>query len=264
MPTITLEDLLEAGVHFGHQTHRWHPKMKKFIFGERAGIHLIDLKQTLYSMLQAYEVVRKTVADGGTVVFVGTKKQAKAIIKEEAERAGVFYVAERWLGGMLTNFRTIRASVDRMLDIEKAREDGTYEKINKKEILELEKNYGRLHKVLAGVKEMQKLPSLLFIIDAKNEMIAVREARKLGIPIVALCDTNTDPELVDYPIPSNDDAVKSIRLITHVMADAVIDGRTGGQLLERIDREHRAAEIEEKAEKLESKVEKNTERKKKS
>jgi len=240
MPSVTLEDLLEAGAHFGHQTHRWHPKMKKFIFGQRAGIHLIDLKQTLYSLLEAYEVTRKTVADGGTVLFVGTKKQAQAIIKEEAERSGVFYVAERWPGGMLTNFRTIRASVDKMRDIERAREDGTYDKLTKKEILEMEKDYGRLFKVLSGVKDMNRLPSILFVVDAKKEIIAVKEARKLGIPIIAICDTNTDPEIVDYPIPSNDDAIKSIRLITHTLSDAVLDGRSGGQLLERIDKESRA------------------------
>ena len=162
MPTVNLEDLLEAGAHFGHQTQRWHPKMKKFIFGERAGIHLIDLKQTLYSLLEAYEVIRKTVADGGTVMFIGTKKQAKSIIREEAERAKMFYVAERWPGGMLTNFRTIRASVDKMRDIERAREDGTFEKLTKKETIELEKDYNRLYKVLSGVKEMNKLPSVSY------------------------------------------------------------------------------------------------------
>ncbi len=251
MPSVTLEDLLEAGAHFGHQTHRWHPKMKKFIFGERAGIHLIDLKQTLYSLLEAYEVIRKTVADGGTVLFIGTKKQAQAIIKEEAERADMFYVAERWLGGMLTNFRTIRASVDKMRDIEKAREDGTFEKLTKKEILETEKDYERLHKVLSGVKEMNRLPSILFVVDAKKEIIAVREAQKLSIPIVAICDTNTDPDIVDYAIPANDDALKSIKLITHTIADAVLDGRSGGQLLERIEQESKAAREEEPEEVVE-------------
>lgn len=248
MPTVTLEDLLEAGTHFGHQTHRWHPKMRKFIFGERAGIHLIDLKQTLYSLLEAYEIIRKTVADGGTVLFVGTKKQAQDIIREEAQRADMYYVAERWPGGMLTNFRTIRASVDKMRDIEKARKDGTFEKLTKKEVLETEKEYQRLYKVLAGVKEMNRLPSILFVVDAKNEIIAVREAKKLDIPIVAMCDTNTDPDIVDYPIPANDDALKSIKLITHTIADAVLDGRSGGQLLERIEQESKAAETKEEFE----------------
>jgi small subunit ribosomal protein S2 len=257
MPTVTLEDLLEAGAHFGHQTHRWHPKMKKYIFGERAGIHLIDLKQTLYSLLKAYEVIRKTVADGGTVLFIGTKKQAKAIIREEAERAEMFYVAERWPGGMLTNFRTIRESVDKMREIERAREDGTFEKITKKEILEMEKDYERLQKVLSGIKDMNRLPSVLFIIDAKKEIIAVREARKLNIPIVGMCDTNTDPDIVDYVIPANDDALKSIKLISHTIADAVIDGRSGGQLLRRIEKESKAAR--EEAEVVEGDVNDNIE-----
>jgi len=248
MPSVTLEDLLEAGAHFGHQTHRWHPKMEKFIFGSRAGIHLIDLKQTLYSLLEAYEVVRKSVANGGFVLFVGTKKQAKEIIKEEAERCGMYYVSERWPGGMLTNFKTIRASVDRMKEIEKSREDGMFDKITKKEILELEKSYQRLAKMLLGVKEMDRLPSMLFVVDAKKELIAVREARKLGIPIVGICDTNTDPELLDYPIPANDDAIKSIKLITKTIADAVIDGLSGGQLLERIDKESRAFGPDDKTE----------------
>ena len=240
LPNVTLEDLLEAGAHFGHQTHRWHPKMEKYIFGDKAGIHLLDLKKTLYSILEAYEVVRKTVSDGGTVIFVGTKKQAKGIIKEEAERCGMHYVSERWLGGMLTNFRTIRSSVDRMKEIEKSREDGTYDLLTKKEALELDRDHARLAKVLSGVRDMNRLPNLLFIVDTKKEEIPVREANKLDIPIVGLCDTNSDPRPIDYPIPANDDAVKSIKLITSAMADAVLDGKSGSQLLQRIDKESKA------------------------
>jgi len=244
LPSITLEDLLEAGAHFGHQTQRWHPKMKKYIFDQRSGIHLIDLKQTLYSLLEAYEVVRKIAANGGKVLFVGTKKQASGIIREEAERCKMYYVVERWLGGMLTNFRTIRSSVDKMIEIEKAREDGSFEHLTKKEILLQEKEYEKLSKVLSGVRDMDRLPSILFIVDAKKEQIPVKEAKKLHIPIVAICDTNTDPTQIDYPIPANDDAIKSIKIIAHAISDAVLDGLSGGQLLERIDEESRAANEE--------------------
>ncbi|MCK5832809.1 30S ribosomal protein S2 [bacterium] len=242
LPNVTLEDLLDAGAHFGHQTSRWHPKMGKFIFGHKNGIHLIDLKKTLFCLLEAYEVVRRTVSNNGTILFVGTKKQAKSIMKEEAERCGMYYVSERWLGGMLTNFRTIRSSVDRMKQIEKQREDGTFDMLTKKEVLELEKDYGRLFKVLGGISDMDRTPNLLFIVDAKKEEIPIREAKKLHIPIVAICDTNTDPEDIDYPIPANDDAIKSIKLIAGAIADAVRDGLSGSQLLERIDEESRIAE----------------------
>ncbi len=244
LPNVTLEDLLDAGAHFGHQTSRWHPKMQKFIFGEKNGIHLIDLKKTLYCLLEAYEVVRRTVSNGGSVLFVGTKKQAKNIMREEAERCGMYYVSERWLGGMLTNFRTIRTSVDRMKQIERNREDGTFDKLTKKEVLELEKDYERLTKVLGGIRNMDKLPDLLFIVDAKKEDIPINEAKKLHLPIVAICDTNTDPDVIDYPIPANDDAIKSIKLIAGAIADAARDGMSGSQLLERIDEEARIAEME--------------------
>jgi len=242
LPNITLEDLLEAGVHFGHQTSRWHPKMAPFIFGERAGIHLIDLKKTLYGILEAYEVTRRIVSNGGSVLFVGTKKQAKDIIREEAERCGMFYVSERWLGGMLTNFRTIRSSVDRMKEIERNRENGTFDQLTKKEVLELEKDHGRLEKVLNGVRDMERTPNLMFIVDAKKEEIPIREAKKLHIPIIAICDTNTDPNTVDYSIPANDDAIKSIKLIAGIIADAVRDGMSGSQLLKRIDDESHATD----------------------
>jgi len=240
IPNITLEDLLEAGVHFGHQTQRWHPKMEKYIFGQRAGIHLIDLKQTLYNLLETYEVVRKTASRGGKILFVGTKKQAAPIVEEEAKRCSMYYVAHRWLGGMLTNFRTIRNSVDRMKAIEKAREDGSFAQLTKKEVLEQERAYEKLNKVLVGIKDMVKIPDLVFVIDAKNEIIPVKESRKLGIPLTGICDTNTDPDILDYPIPANDDAIKSIRVITHCIADAVIDGQSGGQLIDRIDKESKS------------------------
>jgi small subunit ribosomal protein S2 len=207
--------------------------MKQFIFGERGGVHLIDLKQTLYALLKAYEVVRKTASQGGSVLFVGTKKQAQETIKEQADRCKMFYVAERWPGGMLTNFRTIRSSVDRMLKIEKQREDGTFNLLTKKEVLELEKDHARLFKVLSGIRNLDRLPDILFIVDAKNEEIPVREAKKLKIPIIAICDTNTDPSTVDYPIPANDDAIKSIKILTSSIADAVLDGISGGQLVDR-------------------------------
>lgn len=241
MPNVTLEDLLEAGAHFGHQTQRWHPKMKNFIFGERAGIHLIDLKQTLYQLLKAYEIVRKISSQNGSVLFVATKKQAQDIVREEAERCKMFYVVERWPGGMLTNFRTIRSSVDRMIQIEKLREDGTFAMLKKKEVLQLEKTYERLRKELSGVREMDRLPDILFVVDAKKEEIPVKEAKKLGIPIIAICDTNTDPTPIDYPIPANDDAIKSVKLIAQVIADAVLDGSSGGQLT----RERAVKEVEE-------------------
>ena len=246
LPNVTLEDLLEAGAHFGHQTSRWHPKMKRYIFGSKSGIHLIDLKKTLYRLMEAYEVVRRTVADGGSILFVGTKKQAKAIVEEEAKRCGMYYVSERWLGGMLTNFRTIRSSVGRMKEIEKNRENGTFDKLTKKEVLELERDHARLAKVLDGVRDMERVPNLLFVVDAKKEEIPIREAKKLHIPIVAICDTNTNPESIDYPIPANDDAIKSIKLIAGAIADAARDGMSGSQLLERIDEESRAAEASEK------------------
>jgi small subunit ribosomal protein S2 len=224
MAQVAVHDLLMAGSHFGHLTRRWNPKMKKYIFMERNGIYIIDLKKTLECLQQACEAIIQIVKTGEKVLFVGTKKQSKDIIRAEAVRCGMFYVKERWLGGTLTNFTTVRKSIKRLKNFEKMGTDGTYDKITKKEILQIEREKEKLEKVLGGIKEINKLPGLLFIIDPKKESIAVREAARLNIPIVALIDTNADPDLVDYPIPGNDDAFKSINLITRTIADAVLEG----------------------------------------
>ena len=224
MPRVELADLLNAGSHFGHLTRRWNPKMKPFIFMERNGIHIIDLKKTQDLLSVACQAMTAIVADGKRVLFVGTKKQASIVIEEEARRCNQFYVADRWLGGMLTNFTTIRKSVKRLTNIEKMESDGTYDKITKKETLILDREKEKLQKVLSGVVEMTRLPGALFVVDIKKEEIAVNEARRLGIPVFAIVDTNCDPLLVDYPIPANDDAIKSIQTITHIIADAVIEG----------------------------------------
>lgn len=227
MAEITIQDLLLAGCHFGHLTRRWNPKMKPYIFMERNGIHIIDLKKTLVHLKKACEAMTQIVSDGGDVLFVGTKKQARDIIKVEAERCGMPYVCERWLGGTLTNFVTIRRSVKRLKNLEKKAIDGTYDKLTKKEILTIEREKEKLNKVLGGIREMNRLPSAIFIVDAKKEAIAVREAARLGITIFGLIDTNSDPDLIDYVIPCNDDAFKAINLITHALADAVIAGTAG-------------------------------------
>jgi len=224
MSIVTMRELLESGVHFGHQTRRWNPKMRKYIFAERNGIHIIDLKKSLTLLKQVYQVVSERVAEGDNILFVGTKKQAKEVIKEEALRCGMFYVNERWLGGLLTNFQTIRKSVNKLKELEKKSQDGTYDLLPKKEVLRLEKERGKLEKVLSGIKEMASLPRLLYVVDARKEKIAVSEANKLGIPVIAILDTNCDPSVIDYPIPGNDDAVRSIKLITHIIAEAVIEG----------------------------------------
>ncbi|MCU4138559.1 MAG: Ribosomal protein S2 [Thermodesulfobacteria bacterium] len=224
MSHITMKQLLEAGVHFGHQTRRWNPKMKPFIFGERNGIHIIDLQQTLKYFEIAYEFVVNLVAEGGKILFVGTKKQAQETIKEEAERCGMYYVNNRWLGGTLTNFKTIRQSVEKLKKIESWFEDGTIERFVKKERLRLERLKNKLEKNLAGIKDMETLPQALYIVDPVYEDIAVKEARKLGIPIVAIVDTNCDPDLIDYIIPGNDDAIRAIKLITSKIADACLEG----------------------------------------
>jgi small subunit ribosomal protein S2 len=229
-PRIKL--LLEAGVHFGHQTRRWNPKMKPFIFTSRNGIYIIDLKKTLSAIDAAKRKIAEVVANGKSVMFVGTKKQAQVVIKEEAERAGAFFVTERWLGGMLTNFHTIRGGIKRLKEIEKMKEDGTIEKYTKKEALSMERERERLHKVLGGIKEMNTLPGLIFIIDSKKEKIAVAEASKLNIPIVAIIDTNADPDLIDFPIAANDDSIKSIRTITRELSDAIQSARHGASLSE--------------------------------
>jgi len=222
---ITVKDLLEAGVHFGHQTKRWNPKMKKFIFTARSGIYIIDLQKTLKCLEIACQKVTETSVAGRALMFVGTKKQAQDVVKEEAQRCGAFYVTERWLGGMLTNFQTIRLNLKRLKDLERMKEDGTYEKLTKKEGLKLEKERMKLEKVLGGIKDMTRPPGLLFLVDAKKEKIAVAEANKLGIPLVAIIDTNSDPDPIDFPIAGNDDAIKSIRIITRQISDAALQAQ---------------------------------------
>jgi small subunit ribosomal protein S2 len=222
---VTMKELLEAGVHFGHQVKRWNPKMKKYIFGERNGIYIIDLQKTLRGLEDACRFVRDTAASGAPILFVGTKKQAQDAIQEEAQRAGAFYVNQRWLGGMLTNFSTIKKSIERLKSIEKMKEDGTYEALSKKEVAILEKERTKLERNLSGIKDMSDLPGATFVIDPKKERIAIAEARKLSVPVVAVVDTNCDPDEVDYVIPGNDDAIRAIKLIASKMADSVIDGR---------------------------------------
>jgi small subunit ribosomal protein S2 len=225
MSTVTMKQLLEAGVHFGHQTKRWNPKMKDYIFGSRNGIYIIDLQKTVRLFKEAYKFVAETVAKGHNILFVGTKKQAQDSIFEEAQRAEMFYVNQRWLGGTLTNFRTIKKNVDRLKKLEKMKGDGTFEALPKKEVLQLEKERAKMEKTLGGIKNMGKLPGGIFIIDPRKERIAVHEARKLGIPIVAVVDTNCDPDEVDYIIPGNDDAIRAIRLISSKIADACLEGK---------------------------------------
>jgi small subunit ribosomal protein S2 len=225
MPRVELTDLLNAGAHFGHLTRRWNPKMKPFIFMERNGIHLIDLKKSQQLLEEAGNAIAKLVGEGKRVLFVGTKKQAREVIQTEADRCGQFYVSERWLGGMLTNFTTIRKSVKRLTNIEKMETDGTFDKITKKERLFLDREKDKLQQVLLGVVNMTRLPGAIFVVDIKKEAIAVAEARRLHIPVFAVVDTNVDPTEIDFPIPANDDAIKSIQLITKVMADAVNEGK---------------------------------------
>jgi small subunit ribosomal protein S2 len=222
---ITMKQLLEAGVHFGHQTKRWNPKMKPYIFGARNGIYIIDLQKTVNLARGAFRYVSDAVARGGTVLFVGTKKQAQDAIREEAQRAGMFYVTNRWLGGTLTNFKTVKQGIERLKTIEKMSQDGTYDRLPKKEIAQLEREREKLEKNLGGVKDLSRLPAALFIIDTKKEHIAVHEANRLGIPVVAVVDTNCDPEGIDYVIPGNDDAIRSIRLFTGKVAEACIEGK---------------------------------------
>ncbi len=226
---VTLQDLLVAGTHFGHLTRRWNPKMRKYIFMERNGIHIIDLKKSLESLQLAMQALGQIVRGGDKVLFVGTKKQAKDVIKDAAERCNMYYVTERWLGGMLTNFSTIKKSIKRLKNIEKMSTDGTYDKITKKEILSLEREREKLEKVLGGIREMTRLPGALFVVDVRKEAIAVAEANKLGIPVAAIVDTNCDPSPITYPIPGNDDAFKSISLISRAISDAVLEAQSGLQ-----------------------------------
>ena len=226
MPVVTLRQLLEAGVHFGHQTRRWNPKMKRFIFTERNGIYILDLQQTMSGIEKAYTFVRDTVAGGGTILFIATKKQVQDAVQEQATRCGMPYVNFRWLGGMLTNFQTIHQRIKRMRELEEMEESGALEALSKKEALRLRREYDKLARNLTGMKGMDKAPDAIYILDTKKEEIAVREAKKLGIPIVAVLDTNCDPDDVNYAIPGNDDAIRSGQLLTRVIADAVIEGRS--------------------------------------
>ncbi|TVX97635.1 30S ribosomal protein S2 [Cohnella terricola] len=227
MAVISMKQLLEAGVHFGHQTRRWNPKMDKYIFTERNGIYIIDLQKTVKKVDEAYNFVRQLGENGGTMLFVGTKKQAQDSVKEEAERSGQYYINQRWLGGTLTNFSTIQKRTDRLHQLDKWEQDGTFEVLPKKEVIILRKEKERLEKFLGGIKHMRKLPDALFIIDPRKERIAVAEARKLGIPIVGIVDTNCDPDEIDYVIPGNDDAIRAVKLLTAKMADAIIESRQG-------------------------------------
>jgi small subunit ribosomal protein S2 len=221
---LGVRELFEAGVHFGHQTKRWNPKMRQYIYGARSGIHIVDLDQTARLFKRAFEFLSDTVARGGSVLFVGTKRQAQDIVQEEARRAGMFFVTNRWLGGTLTNFRTIKGGLDRLRTLERMREDGTHQQLPKKEVVQLEKERARLEKYIGGLKGMGQLPQAVFVIDPAQESIAVSEARKLRVPIVAITDTNCDPDLVDYVIPGNDDAIRSVRLVTGAVADACVYG----------------------------------------
>lgn len=222
---ISMKQLLEAGVHFGHQTRRWNPKMQQFIFMDRNGIHIIDLQQTVTRLNEAYKFVEQLAADGGTLLFVGTKKQAQEAVAEEAKRCGMFYVNQRWLGGMLTNFQTIQLRIKYLRDLERRRENGEFERLPKKEVQRLQDDMMRLERILGGIKDMRSLPSALFIIDTRKERTAVLEALRLEIPIIALADTNCDPDEMDYPIPANDDAIRAVRLLCAKIADAAVEGR---------------------------------------
>ena len=227
MGVVSMKQLLEAGVHFGHQTRRWNPKMAPYIYTERNGIYIIDLQKTVKKLEEAYSFVREISANGGNVLFVGTKKQAQDAIKEEAARCGGYYVNARWLGGMLTNFRTMRTRIDRLAQLRKMEEDGTFAMLPKKEVIKHQGEIAKLEKYLGGVKEMKKIPAALFIVDPRKERNAIAEARKLNIPVVAIVDTNCDPDEIDYVIPGNDDAIRAIRLIAAAMASAAIEGRQG-------------------------------------
>ena len=244
MAVVTMKNLLESGVHFGHQVKRWDPRMKKYIFSERNGIHIIDLQKTIVAIREAYEAVRKTTSEGKSVLFVGTKKQAQQTIQKEAERCGMFYINNRWLGGMLTNFSTIKKSLARLKKIEKMEVDGTFDNLTKKEIASLQKEKSKLEKNLGGIKEMKELPGILFIIDTRKEEIAIREARSLGIPIIAVVDTNCNPEGIDYPIPGNDDAIRAISLFTGVIANAVIeaDNEHGLKIIENLQEDEESGD----------------------
>ena len=241
---ISMKQLLEAGVHFGHQTRRWNPKMAPYIFTERNGIYIIDLQKTVKKLEEAYFFARDIAAEGKSILFVGTKKQAQEAIKEEAERVGMYYVNARWLGGMLTNFKTMRRRIERLNQLKKMQEDGTFDLLLKKEVIKLQAEIEKLEKYLGGVKEMNQLPGAMFIVDPRKERNAIAEARKLGIPVIAIVDTNCDPEEVDYVIPGNDDAIRAIKLISQTIANAVVEARSGEQMEEATTD---AAEVAEEA-----------------
>ena len=232
MSVVSMKQLLEAGVHFGHQTRRWNPKMAKYIFTERNGIYIIDLQKTVKKLEEAYNFVRDLSVEGKSVLFVGTKKQAQDSVKEEAERAGAYYVNARWLGGMLTNFKTIKKRISRLFQLDKMAEDGTMELLPKKEVIKLNLEKERLEKFLGGIKNMQNLPSAMFVVDPRKEKNAIAEAHKLGIPVIAIVDTNCDPEEADYPIPGNDDAIRAVKLIVSTIGNAILEGKQGEQMEE--------------------------------
>lgn len=251
MSVISMKALLEAGVHFGHQTRRWNPKMSKFIFTERNGIYIIDLQKTVKKVDEAYDIMREVAANDGIALFVGTKKQAQDAIESEAKRCGQYYVNQRWLGGMLTNYNTIKKSINRLREIEAMEEDGTFDVLPKKEVIKLELELEKLEKYLGGIKDMPALPDVMFVVDPKKEYIAVSEAHKLGIPVVGICDTNADPDDLDYPIPGNDDAIRAVKLITASMADAVLEGKQGEQIEEapvKEEAKEETVEVEETVE----------------
>ena len=241
MAVVAMKQLLEAGVHFGHQTRRWDPKMAEYIFQARNGIHIIDLQKTSKKIDEAYSFMKEQAEEGKTVLFVGTKKQAQECVKEAAEKSGMYYVDQRWLGGMLTNFGTIRKRIDRLNELETMQEDGTFDVLPKKEVIILKKEMEKLQKNLGGIKDMKEMPGVMFVVDPKKERIAILEARKLGIPVVGLVDTNCNPEDVDYAIPGNDDAIRAVKLIADVMANAIIEGRQG----EALETETEEAQISE-------------------
>ena len=249
MSVISMKQLLEAGVHFGHQTRRWSPKMDKYIFTERNGIYIIDLQKTVKKVDEAYEFVKSIADQGGKMLFVGTKKQAQEAIKEEAERSGQYYINHRWLGGTLTNYKTIKGRIDRISEIEKMEADGIFEVLPKKEVIQLRKEYDKLNKFLGGIREMKSMPDAMFVVDPKKEHNAIAEAKKLGIPIVGIVDTNCDPDDVDYVIPANDDAIRAVKLLTSKMADAFVSYNEGN--IEEVEETKETEEVEEKEETVE-------------
>ena len=246
MSVISMKQLLEAGVHFGHQTRRWNPKMAEYIYTERNGIYIIDLQKSVGKVDEAYKAVSDITAEGGIILFVGTKKQAQDAVKTEAQRCGMYYVNERWLGGMLTNFKTIQSRINRLKEIETMAEDGTFEVLPKKEVIELKKEWEKLEKNLGGIKDMGRLPDVIFVVDPKKERICVQEAHALGIPLIGIADTNCDPEELDYVIPGNDDAIRAVKLIVAKMADAVIEANQGEEISEEV--QSAEEDVEEAAE----------------